>query len=62
MQFQETAQILTLVEKSNCPSYDCEFVALAQYLNIKPVTQNKKVLREFPSVAIPAVNFIGLKT
>ena len=57
-----SAQVLALVEKSNCSSYDCEFVALAQHLNIKLVTQDKKVLREFPSVAITVVNFIELGT
>ncbi len=57
-----SAQVLALVEKSNCSSYDCEFIALAQHLNIKLVTQDKKVLREFPSVAIPVVDFIGQKT
>ncbi|KAF3981702.1 MAG: type II toxin-antitoxin system VapC family toxin [Methylococcales symbiont of Hymedesmia sp. n. MRB-2018] len=53
-----SAQILTLVNKSNCSSYDCEFVALAQYLNISLVTNDKKVLREFSSVATSVVDFI----
>ncbi|MCK5870419.1 MAG: hypothetical protein KAG45_07245 [Methyloprofundus sp.] len=56
-----SAQVLSLVSKSNCSSYDCEFVALAQHLNIQLITQDKKVLREFSSVAISAVDFIGLK-
>ena len=54
-----SAQVLALIEKSNCSSYDCEFVALAQHLNIQLVTQDKKVLREFPSVAIPVLDYIG---
>ena len=54
-----SAQILALVEQSRCSSYDCEFVALAQHLNIKLGTQDKKVLREFPSAAIPVIDFIG---
>jgi predicted nucleic acid-binding protein len=53
-----SAQILTLVNKSNCSSYDCEFVALAQHLNISLVTHDKKVLREFSSVATSVVDFI----
>jgi predicted nucleic acid-binding protein len=32
-------------------AYDCEFVALAQYLNVPLVTADKKILREFPEVA-----------
>jgi predicted nucleic acid-binding protein len=47
-----STQVLSLVNESNCSSYDCEFVALANYLGVKLVTQDKKVLREFPSVAV----------
>ncbi len=53
-----SAQVLALVAKSNCSSYDCEFIALAQHLNMPLVTQDKKVLREFSSIAISAVDFI----
>lgn len=66
LQLQETAEslmaqnefdiasssILTLVDNSNCSSYDCEFVALANHLNTQLVTQDKKILRDFPSTAI----------
>ena len=57
-----SAQVLALIEKSNCSSYDCEFIALAQHLDIQLVTQDKKVLREFPSIAIPVEDFIAQKT
>ena len=53
-----SAQVLALVDKSNCSSYDCEFIALAQYLNIPLVTQDKKVLREFPSISNSVADFI----
>ena len=53
-----SAQVLTLVNQSRCSSYDCEFIALAQYLNIQLVTQDKKLLKEFPSIAISIANFI----
>ena len=53
-----SAQVLALVAKSNCSSYDCEFIALAQHFNIPLVTQDKKVLREFSSISISVVNFI----
>ncbi len=53
-----SAQVLSLVAKSNCSSYDCEFVALAQHLNISLVTQDKKVLREFSSISISVSDFI----
>jgi predicted nucleic acid-binding protein len=45
-------QVLDLVSKSDCSSYDCEFVALADDLNIKLVTLDKKVLHEFPDIAL----------
>jgi predicted nucleic acid-binding protein len=73
LQLQETAEslmvqnefdiasshVLTLVGNSNCSSYDCEFVALANYLNTQLVTQDKKILREFPSTAISISDFLN---
>lgn len=52
-------QVLSLVDKSNCSSYDCEFVALAHHLNTPLITQDRKVLREFPSTAISVSNFLS---
>ncbi len=54
-----SSQVLSLVSKSLCSSYDCEFVALANHLNIPLVTQDKKVLQEFPSTAITITDFIS---
>ena len=54
-----SSQVLTLVNESNCSSYDCEFVALAKHLNTQLVTQDKKVLREFPSTAISIKDFLS---
>ncbi|MBL7003154.1 MAG: type II toxin-antitoxin system VapC family toxin [Gammaproteobacteria bacterium] len=56
-----SSQVLSLVAKSTCSSYDCEFVSLAQHLNIKLVTQDIKVLREFPSNAMSIDEFINCK-
>jgi predicted nucleic acid-binding protein len=56
-----SSQVLSLVTKSTCSSYDCEFISLAQHLNIQLVTQDKKVLREFPSCAISIDKFIAYK-
>lgn len=44
--------VLRLVESSACSAYDCEIVALAKRLNVKLVTADKKILKEFPSVAM----------
>jgi hypothetical protein len=53
-----SAQVLALLAKSNCSSYDCEFIALAQYLNFPLVTQDKKILREFSPITISIADFI----
>lgn len=47
-----SAHIMQLVHSSSCSAYDCEFVALAQYLNIPLVTTDKRILNEFPKVAL----------
>jgi len=44
--------VMNLVASSTCSAYDCEFVALARQLSVKLVTQDKKLLREFPETAI----------
>ena len=48
--------VLELVRDSDCSAYDCEFIALAQKLNTRLVTMDKKLQRAFPkcAVALPA--------
>lgn len=43
-----SAHIMQLVNSSHCSSYDCEFVALARYLDVPLITADKTLLREFP--------------
>ena len=43
--------VLELVRDSDCSAYDCEFIALAIKLDAKLVTEDKKLLRAFPSRA-----------
>ncbi len=50
--------VMNLVSLSNCSAYDCEYVALAKDFNIKLVTSDKKILKEFSSIAIPLKCFI----
>lgn len=52
--------VLELVGRSSCSAYDCEFVALAQQLNTQLVTQDKKILRDFPDISITIVNALKL--
>lgn len=54
-----SSQVLALIDKSDCSAYDCEFIALANHLDTKLVTQDKKILREFPSTAISVSDFIN---
>jgi len=53
----DSAQVLNLVQMSDCTAYDCEFVALANALGVRLVTMDKKLLRNFPHVAEPLTGF-----
>lgn len=54
-----SAKVLRLVESSNCSAYDCEFIALANDLDTQLVTSDKKILREFPDVAIKMADYLN---
>lgn len=43
-----SVDIFKLAQASQCSAYDCEFVALARYLNVKLITQDKQILAQFP--------------
>lgn len=49
----DSEAVLELVERSDYSAYDCEFVALAQMLEVKLVTMDAKLLKAFPKIAIP---------
>jgi len=53
-------QVLELAASSTCSAYDCEFVALAQELEKQLVTVDKKILREFPDIAVSLDEFVGV--
>lgn len=55
----QSAQVLDLVLKSRCSAYDCEFVALAEDLGVPLVTLDKKILGEFPQVAVSPEHFLN---
>jgi predicted nucleic acid-binding protein len=44
--------VLELVARSSCSAYDCEFVGLAEDLGTSLVTVDKKILKEFPQIAV----------
>ena len=53
-----STQVMSLVSDSSCSAYDCEFVALADDLNIQLVTFDKKIIHEFPNIAISPEEFV----
>ena len=53
-----SSDVLRLASRSKCSAYDCEFVALAQDLNVPLITVDKQVLGEFPENAISVQEFV----
>jgi predicted nucleic acid-binding protein len=45
-------QVLTLASRSGCSAYDCEFVTLAQDLEVPLVTTDRQILKAFPTIAV----------
>ena len=54
-----SAHIMQLVKSSQCSAYDCEFVALAQYLDVPLITTDKKILREFPEITQTVESYLA---
>ncbi|MFC1959116.1 type II toxin-antitoxin system VapC family toxin [Chloroflexota bacterium] len=50
--------VLRLVADSACSADDCAFVALAQALGCPLVTDDRKVLRNFPDTAVSLQQFV----
>ena len=48
----DSRRVLELVRDSDCSAYDCEFIALAEKLNVRLVTLDKKLLKAFPDRAV----------
>jgi len=44
----ETADVLRLSKQSKCSAYDCEYVALAEFLDLMLVTADGKLAKAFP--------------
>jgi len=52
-------RVLELASMSGHSSYDCEFVALAESLQVALVTFDRKLISAFPSVALSAESFVA---
>jgi predicted nucleic acid-binding protein len=48
----DSKAVLELVRDSDCSAHDCEFIALANKLQVKLVTMDAKLLRVFPKRTI----------
>lgn len=56
----ESEEVFPLVQKSKCSAYDCEFVALAIRLNTYLITYDKKIISEFPDVALKPEQYLKI--
>jgi len=53
-------RVLELADASGCTAYECEFVALAEHLDVKLVTSDRKLIAAFPDIAASMVNFLSV--
>lgn len=51
--------VLELAARARLSAYDCEFVALAQSLAVRLVTEDRAVLKAFPEVALTMESFLA---
>lgn len=54
-----TQMVLGLANQTKCTAYDCEYVALANEMNVKLITYDKQIIREFPAVAMTAEQYLA---
>ena len=55
----DSDHVMRLVDASRASAYDCEFVALAEHLDVPLVTNDRGLTRAFPGVAVTPVEFLG---
>jgi predicted nucleic acid-binding protein len=57
-----SSQVLSLVARSSCSAYDCEFIALAQDLRVPLVTVDKQILEQFSQVAVSLDEYLASRS
>ncbi len=55
----DSQEVLDLASHSNCTTYDCEYVALANALGVPLITTDRAVLKAFPKRAMTPAEFLG---
>jgi predicted nucleic acid-binding protein len=53
-----SVETLKLAAASGCTAYDSEYMLLAKELSVRLLTYDKKLLREFPEIAIHPEDFL----
>jgi predicted nucleic acid-binding protein len=48
----DSGRVIKLIGSSRCSAYDCEFVALAQHLDVPLITSDRRILDDFPDTAV----------
>lgn len=54
----DSQEVLDLASRSNCTTYDCEYVALANALGVPLITTDRAVLKAFPGRAMTPAEFL----
>ena len=57
----ESPEVLRLAHASRCNACDCEYVALAEALDIPLVTEDRALLKAFPGRAVSPAAFVTRK-
>ena len=52
-------EALTLAYHTGCTSYDCEYISVANILDIPLITFDKKLLRTFPNIAMQPADYLN---
>jgi predicted nucleic acid-binding protein len=54
----DSREVLDTMAGCSCSSYDCEFVVLARKLGTSLITYDRKLLKEFPQLALTPENYL----
>ena len=52
-------EVLETASASGCSAYDSEFICLAKSQKCNLITADKKILRQFPDIAISAKDYVA---